>query len=171
MKNKVEARFSSCPYSCVCERNNTADVNSVGCGQQATYIVEIQFPLDNSKIHKKIVVLLTISFVTLVAWNVSQIPQVLCNLFFFHKSGAVDASSLPCCTLLLGRGVSKFHFWVTNPLVFRPTAWVRSERVLPLLASTQAGLEISGKAFVVGLALVFVLHVASFLRLVNYPLG
>lgn len=91
--------------------------------------------------------------------------------FFFHKSGAVDASSLPCCTLLLGRGVSKFHFWVTNPLVFRPTAWVRSERVLPLLASTQAGLEISGKAFVVGLALVFVLHVASFLRLVNYPLG
>lgn len=64
---KVEARFSSCPYSCVCERNNTADVNSVGCGQQATYIVEIQFPLDNSKIHKKIIMLLTISFVTLVA--------------------------------------------------------------------------------------------------------
>lgn len=38
-------------------------------------------------------------------------------------------------------------------------------RVLPLLASAQTGLEISGKAFVVSLALVFILHVAGLLHL------
>lgn len=68
MKNKVEARFSSYPYLCVCERTTQLTQTLWDVDSRAKYIVEIQFPMDNSEIHtQKIVMLLTISFVTLVA--------------------------------------------------------------------------------------------------------
>lgn len=51
MKNKVEARFSSYPYLCVCERTTQLTQTLWDVDSRAKYIVEIQFPMDNSEIH------------------------------------------------------------------------------------------------------------------------